>query len=155
MTRRNPTRSTRSNQTPPAGKAPEIEKPGTAGTESEPPPSPVTFAICWPGPTHLTDEEIIAQKQELEEQLRLCPPLPEEMSDSAPADLEVMEEYAGRLPHRCPDGPKDFEWEAWFDLIGMYLNPSMINAILADDSFRKGILPSPCYWGDEMAVLGY
>jgi hypothetical protein len=122
MTRRNPTRSARSKQTPPAGKAPEIEKPATAGTKSETPPSPVTFACCCPGPyAGLTDEEIIAKKQELEEQLRLCPPLPEEMSDSAPADLEVMKEYAGRLPHRCPDGLEDFEWEAWFDLIGTYV----------------------------------
>jgi hypothetical protein len=37
----------------------------------------------------------------------------------------------------------------------MCLNPSMTHAILADDSIRKGILASPCYWGDEMAVLGY
>jgi hypothetical protein len=39
-------------------------------------------------------------------------------------------------------------------LKGMYLNVSMKHATLADDSFKKGILPSPCYWGDEMEVLG-
>ena len=80
--------------------------------------------------------------------LRFCPPLPDEMSDPAPEDLDVMEEYAGRLPHRCPDGPKDGEWEAWFDLIGMYLYLSMTYAILAEDTFRKGMLPSPYHWGD-------
>ena len=112
---------------------------------TESPPSPVTFAICRPGPTHLTNEEIIAQKQVDEEMFKFCPPLPAEM---------IMEDLAGRLPYRCPGGLKDGEWETWFDLKGMCLNLSMKHAILADDLFRKGILPSLCYWGDEMEVLG-
>jgi hypothetical protein len=101
---------------------------------TEPPPSPVT-AHCRPGPYHPTDEEKAAKKREFEELLRLCPPLPEEM---------IMEDYAGRLPYRCPGGLRDGEWETWFDLKGMYLNVSMKHATLADD----------CYWGDEMEVLG-